>query len=462
MALIQCKECGHMVSDRAKVCPKCGTPVNGDSYYDDCCEGEEPKKKKWWIWIAVVAAVCLLGGGGYYAYSKLGQKDDKTTSHASQQDEEVKEDIVEFTPEFIQAIGEYDELGLFSEGLAAVKKGDKWGYISAKGEEVIPANFEAIYAGRFSEGLAFVFTCENGDGYGDYISGDGWVIDKDGNKIFKVTNFFLDLCGPTATGVAYSSEDMPFFIDGKLYIGIMSDNDEYDIYTEDGKKTRKVLHKKKKNVVMNTGGPKYMVFKTNNKVEGTDGYKTCGLKDSSGKVVLPAIYDKINGVREGETCVSNGVVLVQLYRAGLYDDIEDMDSYSNPHHAEVYYGYADLKGNDTFSNRLKRECKESKIDFLQNYANQPVTTDLSENEVYNKPSWIKGNWKCYVDVFGAQKEYRVGISDEYITVFMAGEHYYTGPYSISGDMITYKDNYLLMDYNRQVIMVDKSTDMHRF
>ena len=53
-------------------------------------------------------------------------------------------------------------------------------------------------------------------------------------------------------------------------------------------------------------------------------------------------------------------------------------------------------------------------------------------------------------------------SDEYITVFMAGEHYYTGPYRISGEMITYKDNYLLIDFDRHVIMADKSTDMHRF
>ncbi len=75
---------------------------------------------------------------------------------------------------------------------------------------------------------------------------------------------------------------------------------------------------------------------------------------------------------------------------------------------------------------------------------------------------LQGNWKCYVDVFGVQKEYRVGISDEYITVFMAGEHYYTGPYRISGEMITYKDNYLLIDFDRHVIMADKSTDMHRF
>ena len=28
MALIKCKECGQMISDRAKKCPKCGTPTH--------------------------------------------------------------------------------------------------------------------------------------------------------------------------------------------------------------------------------------------------------------------------------------------------------------------------------------------------------------------------------------------------------------------------------------------------
>lgn len=31
-----------------------------------------------------------------------------------------------------------------------------------------------------------------------------------------------------------------------------------------------------------------------------------------------------------------------------------------------YYGYADLKGNDTFSNEIKQRCKESKERALKN------------------------------------------------------------------------------------------------
>lgn len=89
------------------------------------------------------------------------------------------EDIVELTPDFIKAIEKYDQLGLFSEGLAAAYKGEKWGNINTKGEEVIPTTIEAQCVGRFSEGLAFVLTY---DGFN--------VIDKEGKIVFKGTRYY--------------------------------------------------------------------------------------------------------------------------------------------------------------------------------------------------------------------------------------------------------------------------------
>lgn len=49
---------------------------------------------------------------------------------------------------------EYDDAGDFSEGLACVKKDDKWGFIDTSGTLVIPCEYDA--AGDFSEGLASV------------------------------------------------------------------------------------------------------------------------------------------------------------------------------------------------------------------------------------------------------------------------------------------------------------------
>jgi WG containing repeat len=47
---------------------------------------------------------------------------------------------------------QFDEVGFFSEGLAAVKVGTKWGFIDGKGKWVIPAGFDGV--AYFSEGLA--------------------------------------------------------------------------------------------------------------------------------------------------------------------------------------------------------------------------------------------------------------------------------------------------------------------
>jgi hypothetical protein len=49
---------------------------------------------------------------------------------------------------------EYRDAGDFSEGLAAVKKTEKWGYINKSEDEVIP--FEYDFAEDFSEGFAAV------------------------------------------------------------------------------------------------------------------------------------------------------------------------------------------------------------------------------------------------------------------------------------------------------------------
>ena len=65
----------------------------------------------------------------------------------------------------------YDEARCFIEGLAAVKKDGKWGFINVKGETVIPF----IYDGAFSfiNGLAQV-----------YEIGRFGLVDRKGNDTF--------------------------------------------------------------------------------------------------------------------------------------------------------------------------------------------------------------------------------------------------------------------------------------
>ncbi|MDR2522911.1 MAG: WG repeat-containing protein [Synergistaceae bacterium] len=51
---------------------------------------------------------------------------------------------------------QYAEAREFSEGLAAVRSGDLWGYIGVTGRVAVPFRFKTPEAGRFSEGVAFV------------------------------------------------------------------------------------------------------------------------------------------------------------------------------------------------------------------------------------------------------------------------------------------------------------------
>ncbi len=53
------------------------------------------------------------------------------------------------------SIDKIDEIMSFSEGLAWVRKGKKWGCINKKGEMVIPFEFDDTCK-YFSEGLAWV------------------------------------------------------------------------------------------------------------------------------------------------------------------------------------------------------------------------------------------------------------------------------------------------------------------
>ena len=83
------------------------------------------------------------------------------------------DDVVEITPEFTAAVHQYDELYPFSEGMAAVKKDGKYGYINTKGELVIPCQFG--YASDFIEGTAVVVK-DDGMPY-CILNSDGRVIE---------------------------------------------------------------------------------------------------------------------------------------------------------------------------------------------------------------------------------------------------------------------------------------------
>lgn len=68
----------------------------------------------------------------------------------------------------------YDGAGSFREGLAAVKTGEKWGFIDQKGQEVVPPKYDDVH--HFREGFAAVCM-------GDWKTGKWGFIDRTGKEI---------------------------------------------------------------------------------------------------------------------------------------------------------------------------------------------------------------------------------------------------------------------------------------
>lgn len=68
--------------------------------------------------------------------------------------------------------GEYDEVSIFSGGLAPVRRNETWGYSTAKGKRKIGTMYTCV--GAFNQGMAPVTDGE----------GKSFFIDADGNKVF--------------------------------------------------------------------------------------------------------------------------------------------------------------------------------------------------------------------------------------------------------------------------------------
>lgn len=104
MALIKCTACGHMISDKATKCPKCGCPTTKRSephipqetpqvqpvYYEDD-EGGSSRK---WLYGIIALLVALIAGGGYWWYNQSGEE------------REVKE----FVSKFAKAVSTKDKM----------------------------------------------------------------------------------------------------------------------------------------------------------------------------------------------------------------------------------------------------------------------------------------------------------------------------------------------------------------
>ena len=402
MAFKNCTKCGASVPAGSTACPQCGNPMD---------QNKHNPKRKMWIWIAVIATgIIVVGVSCALIILTLlkGRVKEASTSGLDlagieQSDttdlESVDENLVQLTPEFIEAIQQYDDLSLFSEGYAAVCKKGKWGYIDKTGQEVIPCKYD--WANPFHEGLASVrFSYDSGYGFidttgrevirhrreiavpGDFSEGlvvvknEGndhfFVLDKEGRKVFQ---------GSYGKGsyAPYSSFGMmPYaapiyiekFIDGKLYIP--KGESGYNVYDTKGNKVKEVSDSEMEQITKRTTAGQAQTFTHTlytDKMYGEMGEIVLwGVKDANGKIIVPAEYDKASIYFEPEKIdLTNGVIPVVLIE---YSGISYMGEWLGicPDDGSVeHYGYVDLKGHDTFPKGLKERCAKSRLKAIELY-----------------------------------------------------------------------------------------------
>lgn len=313
---------------------------------------------------------------------------------------EIDENLVQLTPEFIEAIQKYDQLSLFSEGYAAVCKNGKWGYIDKTGQEVIPCKYER--ANPFHEGLASVLS-SYGSGYG-FIDTTGrevirhrreieipgefseglvvvinefndhfFVLDKEGRKVFQGTYGDGNYAPYTSTGMGPFADPayIEKFIDGKLYIP--KGTSGYKVYNTKGKKIKEVSDSEMERITKRATAGQAQTFTHTLYTGKMYGIETAelylwGVKDANGKIIIPAEYDQASiYLWPKEIDLTNGVIPVVLAEYGELSFLQRQAIFIPGEGSKEHYGYVDLKGNDTFPEGLKERCRKSRLKAIELY-----------------------------------------------------------------------------------------------
>ena len=150
-----CPNCGRQIPDGSKFCPYCGASLEGKAVNIPKSKSSRSIAK---IIIPIVLVIVILAGG-LFAFFKFIKPN--ITSNTK------KETIATLIPyrkgdkwgycdwnKKIVIPVQYDDVWLFSEGLAAVKVNNKWCFIDKKGNMVIPAVYDSVW--DFSDGLALI------------------------------------------------------------------------------------------------------------------------------------------------------------------------------------------------------------------------------------------------------------------------------------------------------------------
>lgn len=244
-------------------------------------------------------------------------------------------DVVEITPSFTEAVHKYDELYPFSEGLAAVKKNEKFGFINTKGELVIPCQYQ--YAGSFKDGLACVVKDE-GDNNISFIDAKGKMLHT---KYPFNSYYYLGATGQTYIGSAISFTNGVCEI--KYTLGDNIGEEPQTVYIDRQMKEVAQPAEESTQSEENLG---YEIFSVSDKDIYGEERSLVGVKDKDGKIVIPAKYSNLE-------ISDNGVVLARMF----IESAESRFYQDKIGYGLTVYGYIDFTGKSTFT-----EADKGKLD----------------------------------------------------------------------------------------------------
>lgn len=397
MALIKCKACGADISEHAKKCPHCGASVLPIK------SAKASHKAKTLLCIGVIVCIIVAAVGVFFLMSRTNE-DSLTPKLESLVKTEEDNVVVEITPEFSDKINKYYEVDNFYCGRAAVMDDNyKWGFINTNGDLAI----QHQYSGwpnhpKFSDGLALVET-EDTKAY----------IDVNGNEVIKLNKDDIASDFVNDKAVVYSAhknEDWTFTLSktfrvinkkgetiaeipiptdasliedgiGDSYPGAVKVNEsgfvvkiKYSYFQFDfqGNNLGELEGDGYGNVAKNPSDFNYFVF---TEERGYDDYGTVtlhGIKDKQGNIVVTAKewrFPEATYDSKSDKYYINphqGIFIAILaespYSLGNIDSKrihEESDEAS-------YYGFVNLKGENTFSEERWERQRVQTYNILNN------------------------------------------------------------------------------------------------
>lgn len=423
MALITCKECGGTMSDRAAECPHCGCPIEFQKEETSEPQNKQPQPpnprkihKRLLIILVVVGVIAVIAG----AFLLFGNNS-------------FGKPTLKITPEFTKALERYDQIDAFSEGLAAVRRNGKWGYINLKGEEVIPCQFsDAFPPGQFSEGLACVVD-DRAEADKKLWNKRVGFINKKGEWILT-GDYFTE--NPNMGSVwEEESHKLPSFQDGKCAVwsnGTQEAFDDIEIKLVDAKGT---LHE-----VADSIGYKMIQFQP----------YPCPIpyKDIAPIHEKKIVYDDyaITIARDTVEC-DNGARLVTW-------QILDANNYPYQTEEKTIQYFIDNHGNSTLTSTQQDEMEQHLNGLIASVLNshneqlrraaEEERQRREEEERQRHSEWIYGTWEYNGSIdmgryLGGIKRVssKLIISDGNLKVYDNGELVYNGYYEIRDNEIVY-------------------------